>query len=194
MTELDMLRAAEHAKYARAYLHPKYRMKAERRADAVSDIAALPMRGAYLDVGCGQGDMLDEARRLGFAPVVGTEIVPALIDGGRVVRAEVHDLPFSDGMFDVVTMFDVIEHLIPGDDEAAVRELARVARAHIVLTANNGPSFNKQGEDLHINKRPYVEWDALLRFWVSPAAVTWIKGERHYVSEAWRIDLRERLP
>lgn len=188
--ELTTARQAEHAKYVRAYQQqPRYRMKAERRADAVADLKALPGRGAYLDVSCGRGDMLDEARRLGFDPVQGTEIVPALIDGKRVVRAEVHALPFADKTFDVATLFDVIEHLIPGDDERACRELARVARRHVVLTANNRPSFNKAGDDLHINRRPYDEWDRLFRNWFAPARVTWIKGARHYISEGWRVDL-----
>jgi ubiquinone/menaquinone biosynthesis C-methylase UbiE len=190
MTGTDNARRAEHAKYERAYRQPRYRMKAERRADAVADLAALPVRGSYLDVGCGQGDMLDEALKLGFSLVKGTEIVTALIDGARVVRAEVHALPFPDKGFDVVTMFDVIEHLLPGDDELACRELARVARHHVILTANNRPSFNKAGDDLHINRRPYDEWHRLFCRWFAPAQVTWIKGPRHYVSEAWRVDLR----
>jgi ubiquinone/menaquinone biosynthesis C-methylase UbiE len=184
-------RKREHDKYVRAYqLNKKYRMKAERRADATGDLAALPIRGAYLDVSCGQGDMLLEAERLGFSPVQGTEIVPTLIDGDRVKYAEVHALPFPDKAFDVATMFDVIEHLIPGDDERACIELARVSRRHVILTANNRPSFNNAGDDLHINKRPYSEWDELLRTWFAGARVTWIKGTRHYISEAWRIDLK----
>jgi hypothetical protein len=133
--------------------------------------------------------MLSEAAELGFSPVKGTEVVPALIDGERVVRAEVHALPFPDKSFDVVTMFDVIEHLLPGDDELACRELARVARHHVILTANNRPSFNKDGDDLHINRRDYAEWDRLFATWFAPARVTWLKGPRNYVSEAWRVDL-----
>lgn len=186
---LEDARQLEHAKYVRAYRQPRYRMKGERRKDAVKDLMALPVRGSYLDVSCGQGDMLAEARGMGFATVQGTEIVPALIDGKSVVFAEVHALPFADKSFEVVTMFDVIEHLIRGDDRLACLELARVASKHIVLTANNRPSFNKAGDDLHINKRPYEEWDSLLREWFAPAAVTWVKGQRHYISEAWRIDL-----
>lgn len=187
--DLRSRRMAEHAKYRRAYdLNPKYRMKAERLADAAYDLAALPVRGCYLDVACGRGEMLAAAARLGFDPVMGTEIVPELIDGRQVVYAEVHALPFLDAAYSVVTMFDVIEHLLPGDDELACRELARVAGRHVLITANNRPSFNKAGEDLHINKRAYEEWDALFRAWF-PGAVTWIKGHRNYVSEAWRVDL-----
>jgi ubiquinone/menaquinone biosynthesis C-methylase UbiE len=188
---IDAARKFEHLKYERAYTNKRYRMKNERRMDAVNDIKRLPVRGSYLDVGCGQGDMLDWAERLDFRPVHGTEIVASLIDRKRVSYAEVHALPFIDSAFNVVTMFDVIEHLIPGDDERACLELQRVAKHHVVLTANNGPSFNKFGDDLHINKRPYDEWDSLFRKWFNQGKVTWIKGDRNYISEAWRIDLQK---
>lgn len=186
---LNEARATEHAKYQRAYrMQPNYRMGERRMEDAVRDLKAIPCRGSYLDVSCGRGEMLKHAKLMGFDPTTGTEIVPALIDGVKVIRAEVHDLPFDNDAVDVATMFDVIEHLLPGDEEAACRELARVARRHVLLTANNRPSVNKAGDDLHINKRPYEEWDALFREWF-PGNVTWIKGGRSYVSESWRIDL-----
>lgn len=181
-------RLAEHKKYEAAYQIERYAMSSPRMQDAIADLEALPCRGYYLDVSCGRGEMLAHAEAMGFEEVHGTEIVPALIDGSRVMRSEVHALPFADKSFDVVTMFDVIEHLIPGDDELACRELARVARRHIVLTANNRPSHNAIGAELHINRRPYDEWDALFRQWFE-GTVTWIKGDRKYVSEAWRIDL-----
>ena len=41
--------------------------------------------------------------------------------------------------------------------------------------------------ELHINRRPYDEWDALFRHWFS-GTVTRLKN-RVYVSEGWRIDL-----
>ena len=183
----DLARAAEHAKYEQAYKIERYAMGQARKRGAVRDLSDLPCRGSYLDVSCGRGEMLGSAEELGFHPVQGTEIVSSLIDGRRVVRAEVHDLPFGDRSFDVASMFDVIEHLVPGDDELACRELARVAKRHILLTANNRPS-NSLGMELHINRRPYDEWDALFRKWFS-GTVTWLKNAEGNISETWRIDL-----
>lgn len=184
---LTAARDAERARYTTAYARENYRMGQRRMADAVRDLAALPCRGSYLDVSCGRGEMLVHAEHMGFAPVQGTEVVHTLLNE-RVIYAEVHALPFGDDAFDVVTMFDVIEHLIPGDDERACRELACVARRHILVSANNRPSLEPDGSDLHINKRPYEEWDTLFRAWFGPATVTWLKGHR-YVSETWQIDL-----
>lgn len=185
---LTAARHAEHAKYRRAYELPNYHMGGARMEDALRDLRELPSRGSYLDVGCGRGEMLSHAQNMGYGPVQGVEVVPDLLGGDRVVYGEGHALPFTDDSFDVVTLFDVIEHLLPGDDELVCRELARVARRHVLLTANNRPSHLPDGTDLHINKRAYEEWDSLFRDWFAPGAVTWIKGQRTYVSEGWRID------
>lgn len=185
-----MSREAEQAKYLDCYKAPKYRMGRPRKEDAMLDLRNCP-RGSYLDIGCGRGEMLDYAESIGFDPVRGLEIVPSLIDGERVVFGVGHDVPFPDSSFDVVSLFDVIEHLLPGDDEAVCREMARVARKHIILTANHHPSFCPvTGTDLHINRRPYEEWDRLFREWF-PGTVIWLKGRnRKYVSEAWRVNLQ----
>jgi SAM-dependent methyltransferase len=167
-------------------------MKPARRLDAAADLKSLLVRGSLLDVSCGHGDVLEDAADMGFSLVRGTEIIPELIDGQRVVYAEVHSLPFDASSFEVVSMFDVIEHLLPGDDERACKELARVASKHILITANNRPSVNHIGEDLHINKRPYEEWDALFRDWFG-GTVHWLRENRkdqgQYASSAWRVDL-----
>lgn len=188
---LHAARAAEHAKYRRVYATGRYRMKRARRQDAAADLAALPCRGSFLDVGCGYGDVLDEATALGFATVMGVEVTPSLIDGERVVYAEAHDLPFEDGAFEVVAMIDVIEHLLPGDDEAACRELRRVASRHILITANNQPSIHA-GEDLHINKRSYDQWHELFQDWFGGTVRRLTDGRRDqgpFASAAWRVDL-----
>jgi ubiquinone/menaquinone biosynthesis C-methylase UbiE len=185
---VNMSRLAEQAKYQACYQAENYRMGQLRMADARRDLEGCS-RGSYLDIGCGRGEMLDYAESIGFLPVQGVEVVPALIDGARVVKGEAHALPFADNSFDVVSLFDVIEHLLPGDDEAVCREMARVARRHVVLTANNKPSHCPITKaDLHINRRPYEEWDRLFREWF-PGEVKWLRGNRAYVSEGWRVDL-----
>ncbi len=181
-------RAIEHEKYSRCYKQPKYRMGARRMQDAVTALEALPARGSYLDVGTGRGEMLSFALFHGFYPVKGTEVVDQLLDHPRIIRAEVHALPFASDGFNTVTMFDVIEHLIPGDDELACRELARVARSHVLIAANNCRSKNMAGDTLHINIRSYEEWDALFREWFAPHKVIWVSGPKSF-SQLWRVDL-----
>ena len=180
-----MSREAEFVKYEAVYRHASYAMGQTRKQAIFRYLAEDPEKGSLLDVGTGRGETLDLAESLGYEPVRGTEVVPYLIDGERVVRGEVHALPFPDQSFDWATMFDVMEHLLPGDDEAAVRELCRVSRVGVVLTIANFPSI-KDGMDLHINIRAYREWDGLLRQWAPDHVVDWLPRYGS-ISEGWRL-------
>ncbi len=53
-------------------------------------------------------------------------------DGLRRIEADVTDLPFSDGEFDVVVALDLLEHLPAEMRPVALRELARVSRKRLV--------------------------------------------------------------
>lgn len=188
VADITARRGIEINKYVSAYSAPSYAMGQRRMKDAVKALRNLPCGGGYLDVGCGRGEMLIVGEQLGYKPCVGTEVVPALVDGDRVRFAEAHDLPFKDDSFAVVSFFDVIEHLIPGDDQAACRELLRVAARHVLITANNLPSRNHVGDDLHINRRDYAEWDALFHEWFPGCRIV-MERDLSYVSQLWRIDL-----
>lgn len=182
--QLSADQAAEVAKYDLAYRSPRYCMGTARHAAAVSALATLG-GGSMLDVGCGRGEMLAAARSIGFAPVHGVEAVADLC-GDNVTQAPAWALPFADDAFDVVTCFDVLEHLLADDGIAALREFRRVARRHVVLTAANFPSVYN-GHDLHITKRPYAEWDQLIRLHVGDAA--WLPRVHGTPSETWVVTL-----
>lgn len=153
----DAARQAEIQRYERAYENPAYRLGDRRRQHIEKHLARIP-KGSLLDVSTGRAETLQIARNLGHDPVLGTEAVADLCDGKNVVNALVHALPFKDTSFDTVTMFDVMEHLLPADTEAACRELKRVAKNRVLLTVCNRPHiFN--GENLHINTRAsYEAW------------------------------------
>lgn len=154
--------------YATQYQSPHYRMGDRRRVDVqriLREIRALPasrdgMR-ALLDVGTGRGEALTFADALGFAPVSGTEVVPALL-GGRVVYAEAHALPMADRSVDHVVCFDVLEHLTPDDLMPALRELRRVARVSVTASASERHDI-RGGRELHISRRPASQWLDMIR-------------------------------
>lgn len=138
-------------------------MGAARLEAAWQEISDLWAPGfSLLDVGCGRGEVLKIARTLGFSPVSGTEVVGALLSQD-VVYAEAHRLPFSDMAFDVVTCFDVLEHLYPDDTVPALRELHRVSKCAVVLTAA-GYSHQFRGVELHVNRRTREQWQSLLDY------------------------------
>lgn len=155
-------REGEIAVYRAAYESPNYAMGARRRASVAAILGELvPAGGNLLDVSTGRGETLDMALAAGFSPVMGTEVVDALLQDGRVVYAEAHALPFEDGSFDHVTCFDVLEHLLPADVEPALRELRRVAGKTLTVSASERPSAFG-GIELHISRRPAAEWEALM--------------------------------
>lgn len=170
-------RASEVARYEAVYQDQKYALGDRRREHILDHLNRTP-RGSLLDVSTGRGEVVRLAADMGFAPVKGTEAVPYLCDGETVLNALAHDLPFEDGAFDVVTMFDVMEHLLPEDTSLVCKELKRVARQRVLLTVHNGPStWRNVGGDLHINRRAdYDAWHRELTAHFDCAVISHGKG------------------
>jgi ubiquinone/menaquinone biosynthesis C-methylase UbiE len=150
-------------KYHQTYQRGDYGMGQARQIQAHNWLIKIKeiQGGSLLDVGTGRGEVLGFARGLEFDPVQGTEVVPDLIIDG-IRYAEIHDLPFEADSFDVVTCFDVLEHINPFDTAPALAELARVAKTDLLLTVENRHS-RSLGVELHVNRRPYTEWETLMQ-------------------------------
>jgi len=179
-------RATEVARYARAYKRPEYRLGDLRRAHIISHLNRIP-KGSLLDVSTGRGEVLEIAASLGHDPVQGTEAVDYLCDGDAIRHAYAHSLPFDDNAFDTVTMFDVMEHLLPRDTGPACKELVRVARSRVLLTVHNGRSLFGGEGDLHINRRAsYEDWHVELQDHFSPhRVIRW--GKDRSISEMFEV-------
>lgn len=155
-----MTRAQEIDRYAVAYKNPSYAMGPKRRRRAEEILSTLP-RGDLLDVGAGRGELGDIANLLGFH-YVGLEPVPYLTTAA-VITGVATDIPFASESFEVVACLDVLEHLVEEDIRPALGEMRRVARNYVFLTASEKPSKfgSPDGRDLHISKRPLIEWERL---------------------------------
>src|SRR4051812_14451880 len=112
-----------------------------RRRTARRLLALVPAGGRLLDVGCGHGLLLDEARAAGFA-VEGLELSRAAAGYARsalglAVREETLDE--AAGVYDAIVMVDVIEHL---DDPVAAldRALALLAPGGTLVVVTPDPS------------------------------------------------------
>lgn len=87
--------------------------------------------GRLLDVGCGAGTFLVEARELSYE-VFGQEVADYFVEHcrtehGLTIHADfLENLDLPDDSFDVVTAFDVIEHL--PDPRAFVRQVRRLLK------------------------------------------------------------------
>lgn len=83
-------------------------------------VGSVPTGAAVLDVGCGNGLV---ARNLLHAKVVGIDPNPGYEFG---IKGSADDLPFADNGFDMVTCFDVLEHI--ENDHQAIAEIHRVLK------------------------------------------------------------------
>lgn len=133
--------------------------------------------GCLLDVGCGEGFFLAAAQRAGWT-VTGCDFLPegvarttALIGTDRVSQADACDLPFPDGSFDVVTLWDVLEHL--ANPDAAIAEARRVLRPGGLLAfstpntrarsvALKGSASTQFQDETHISLLSPEVWDKML--------------------------------
>ncbi len=101
-----------------------------------------PVRGKVLDVGCGAGSVAKAVKReRPDLDVVGCDVSRSALAVADFRAAEAEKLPFADGEFDFVWIFDVLEHV--EKPEQVLREIARVLRPggafHIVLPLEGQP-------------------------------------------------------
>jgi hypothetical protein len=153
----EVTRESEAEKYTEMYKDPSYAMP-KHRADKIAEILCERPRGTLLDVGTGRGETLDIARLLGY-DARGTETVDYLVKARENVdRAVLPELPYPDKSFDIVTCFEVIEHLLPADVMPALRELRRVAKDRIIISAATCSDI-RGGVELHPSYRREWEWE-----------------------------------
>jgi SAM-dependent methyltransferase len=119
------------------------------RATSNADVAAYLVWKHFrveraLDVGCAMGFVVEALRELGV-DAEGVDVSAYAVDHaapgarGHLGQASLLErLPFPDSAFDMVTVLETLEHLPPESVPAAVAELRRVCRGHVVATI---PSF-----------------------------------------------------
>ena len=102
-----------------------------------------------LDVGCGDGHFLAEAKRNGWN-VFGTEFTDRAMEvcrskGIHMVKGSLQTVHFDPSYFDVITSFEVIEHINNPREEAAL--MAKLLRPGGLLYVTT-PNFNSLSRNL----------------------------------------------
>ena len=164
---------------------------ADAREGALLSELAQPRSGeSALDVGCGTGRYLSSLLRMGL-DAFGVEpsrdmleVAAARLEaqgarGNRLIAADARALPFHEKAFDLVTATTVMEFL--HDENAALREMARVCRRRLFLGVLNRESeYGRQivagemGKTLsRAHLRTVEQWVELVTGAVSPARLTW---------------------
>ena len=120
---------------------------------------ALPVGAEILDAGCGSGCNLEWLAR--FGAMTGLELSDDSLEYARqrgvgsIVAGSVEEIPLPDESFDLVTSFDVIEHV---DDRRALRELHRVLRpgGHLLVSVPAYPFLWSEHDARNHHRRRYT--------------------------------------
>lgn len=115
--------------YSRRYVH-KERSKMRRAHHRVRQLRKYVCGGRWLDIGCSAGFILEAARHAGFE-VYGVDVDPTGIEFCRLAfglrnlhQGIVESAAYPHAFFDVITLYDVLEHVY--DLNLTLAELTRV--------------------------------------------------------------------
>ena len=127
--------------------------------EGVVESLELPERPEILDAGCGSGRNLEWLAR--FGSVTGLELSEDSLEYARgrrvgsIVAGSLEEIPLADQSFDLVTSFDVIEHV---DDRRALREIHRVLRpgGRLFVSVPAYPFLWSEHDALNHHRRRYT--------------------------------------
>jgi len=117
-------------------------------ADAAARLGKQPGEIKILDVGCSSGALLRVAGELGF-PAFGVEPAAEAANTAHTMGFEIfegllHEAAYADNRFDLVTLFEVIEHLT--EPAAMLQEIRRILKPGgiLLIGTGNGASWTAQ--------------------------------------------------
>lgn len=147
-----------------------------------------------LDIGCGEGYYVRDAIEEGI-DAYGIDTSTHALENAvsevkdRISFGSLTKIPFGDEEFDVMTAFDVIEHIHPKDTSNAVKEIDRVLKPNgIMIITTPSTNFGSWVFDLtHINVRPP-------RFWKLIFEEYNLRVKMFYVPSFIKYYLKNHLP
>jgi len=143
----------------------------------VSDVLVEGKVNRLLDIGCGFGSFVLAARKKGI-DAIGIDIANFEINFARerlkIIRPQDNpelvyqlgsglSLPFSDEQFDVVTLWNVLEH-IP-DDQVLLNEVSRILqpRGRVYIVCPNYAAFRSEAH-YHLFWMPFLSRNVAIKY------------------------------
>jgi len=133
----------------------------------IKPIIGQKKTGRLLDVGCATGDFLEVMQMSKDWELHGVEISSSASDHARltlnlpIVTGSLEDAKYQDNFFDVITMWNVIEHL--SDPLATLKELRRILKPDGLLVFNTP---NLDSLDAKIFKQYWIGYELPRHFYV----------------------------
>jgi len=121
----------------------------------------LKPTGVLVDLGCAYGHLVDSSRQIGYTSF-GLDVSSYALDQHpparpHLVQGDLQELPFRSQSADLVTLFDVLEHVL--DPIRCLRESARILKpAGVLLGSTPDPLFFHREEETHWFERPPSFW------------------------------------
>lgn len=113
--------------------------------------AGLAPGQTLVDIGTGRGELLALAMQSGAGRAIGLEYSEAAVAlahrtleaqgvEAEVLLADARAVPLADGIADLVTLLDVVEHLAPAELHQALREARRILRPGARIVCHTFPN------------------------------------------------------
>ena len=128
-----------------------------------------------LDIGCGEGVLVEELRDLGFTNTKGIDLN---YNSEHVEQGNALKMKYKDSSFDMVICLDLIEHLSFEDQDKLLKELRRVLKktGYLIMSIPNlahlasriafmfsGNLIRTSSANRHIGDRPINEYIELIK-------------------------------
>ena len=145
------------------FVGPRHELRERLLVDLL--LSGRPGR-SILNAGAGQGSLSMRLEALGYE-VTSVDASPTAVAvlrdrvAGEAVCADVTTLPFREAQFDAAVLGEVLEHV--ENDEAALREVARVVRAGgvVAISVPANPKLYGRSDEWAGHLRRYTRGDLL---------------------------------
>jgi len=107
---------------------------------------------SVVDIGCGYNEFCEMLKEKGIESVGVDFACP-----GADIMASAENLPFRDGQFDLLTAFDVLEHIPEEEIDTSLKEFERIAHRFMYKICLRKDFKKIDGETLHPTVR-FPEW------------------------------------
>ena len=108
---------------------------------------------SLVDIGCGYNEFVKETKLLGIDSI-GVDFACRDAD----IIADAKNLPFENKKFDVLTSFDMLEHLLPSEVKIVLKEFSRVSNRFVFSISYQPSVWKWKGQTLHPTVMPEEWW------------------------------------
>ncbi len=130
----------------------------KKRANKVAKLANT--KGKVLDIGCGNGQFLEQVSQFGDIEIFGTEMQGSSAQRASKIKninlktGELSANDYSENTFDVITLFHVFEHLINPQEYLEIIDNILKKNGHLIMSFPNIDSWQARffkGKWLHLD-------------------------------------------